>query len=63
VPLVNVRGREAGLRAAELASEIEWAKARLVLPDGYQKAVTLAARTPPRPAAEVEELLSKSDAA
>ena len=46
VPLVNVRGREAGLRAAELASEIEWAKARLVRPDGYEKAVTLAARTP-----------------
>ena len=56
VPLVNVRGREAGLRAAELASEIEWAKARLVRPDGYERAVTLAARTPPRPAAEVAEV-------
>ena len=56
VPLVNVRGREAGLRAAELASEIEWAKARLVRPDGYEKAVTLAARTPPRPAAEVADV-------
>jgi DNA helicase-2/ATP-dependent DNA helicase PcrA len=56
VPLVNVRGREAGLRAAELASEIEWAKARLVKPDGYEKAITLAARTPPRPAAEVADV-------
>ena len=56
VPLVNVRGREAGLRAAELASEIEWAKARLVRPDGYERAITLAARTPPRPAAEVAEV-------
>ena len=56
VPLVNVRGREAGLRAAELASEIEWAKARLVRPDGYERAVTLAARTPPRPAAEVADV-------
>ena len=56
VPLLNVHGREAGLRAAELASEIEWAKARLVRPDGYERAITLAARTPPRPAAEVAEV-------
>ena len=42
VPLLPVRGREAALAAAELASEIEWAKARLVKPDGYEAAVTLA---------------------
>jgi DNA helicase-2/ATP-dependent DNA helicase PcrA len=53
LPLVPARGREAGLIAADLASEIEWAKARLVRPDGYERAVALAARTPPRPAAEV----------
>jgi ATP-dependent DNA helicase UvrD/PcrA len=53
VPLLPVRGRDAGLLAAELASEIEWAKARLVRPDGYERAVAVAARTPPRPAAEV----------
>ena len=56
VPLVNVRGREAGLRAAELASEIEWAKARLVRPDGYEQAVTLAGAHSPAPAAEVAEI-------
>lgn len=56
VPLLPVRGREAGLLAAELASEIEWAKSRLVRPDGYEKAVAVAARTPPRPAAEVAAL-------
>ena len=53
VPLVPARGREAGLLAADFASEIEWAKARLVRPDGYERAVTVAARTPPRPAPEV----------
>ncbi len=49
--------RHAGARRRssprELACEIEWAKARLVRPDGYEDAVAAAARTPPRPAAEV----------
>jgi DNA helicase-2/ATP-dependent DNA helicase PcrA len=56
VPLVPARGREAGLLAAEIASEIEWAKARLVPPDGYERAVALAARTPPRPAPEISAI-------
>src|SRR3954453_1210632 len=51
--LVPERGREAALVAAELASEIEWAKARLVTPDHYEQAVTVAGRTPPRPASQV----------
>ena len=49
-------GRDGALAAAELASEIEWAKARLVKPDGYEAAVTLAGRTTPRPPAEVAEV-------
>ena len=53
MPLLDERGREAALVAAELASEIEWAKARLVQPDGYERAVAVAGRTPPRPAAQV----------
>ena len=53
MPLVGERGREAALVAAELASEIEWAKARLVSPDDYERAVAVAGRTPPRPAAQV----------
>jgi DNA helicase-2/ATP-dependent DNA helicase PcrA len=53
VPLVPARGREAGLLAADFAAEIEWAKARLVGPDGYERAVTVAGRTPPRPAGDV----------
>ena len=58
VPIVGGRGREAGLAAQELASEIEWAKARLVGPDAYERAVTLAARNPPRPAAEVARIFA-----
>ncbi|HEV2310218.1 MAG TPA: ATP-dependent DNA helicase UvrD2 [Acidimicrobiia bacterium] len=53
VPLVTARGAEARVVASELAGEIEWAKARLVPPDGYEAAVALAGRTPPRPAAQV----------
>ena len=36
VPIIARPGREAALLAAEIASEIEWAKARLVAPDGYE---------------------------
>jgi len=53
LPLVPMRGREGALLAAELASEIEWAKARMVKPDGYERAVTAAGRATPRPAPEV----------
>ena len=53
VPMLPVRGREAALLAAELASEIEWAKARLVKPDAYERAVVAAGRATPRPPAEV----------
>jgi ATP-dependent DNA helicase UvrD/PcrA len=51
--LLPNRGREGALAAAEIASEIEWAKARLVKPDGYETAVTLAGRGTPRPPADV----------
>ena len=53
VPLVAARGAEARVAASELAGEIEWAKARLVTPDGYEAAVSRAGRRPPRPAAQV----------
>ena len=53
VPLLPARGRDGALLAAELASEIEWAKARLVKPDGYERAVAAAGRATPRPPAEV----------
>ncbi len=56
VPLLPARGREGALLAAELASEIEWAKARIVKPDGYERAVAAAGRTTPRPPAEVADV-------
>jgi DNA helicase-2/ATP-dependent DNA helicase PcrA len=58
IPLVPGRGREATLLAAEVASEIEWAKARLVKPAGYEHAVAAAGRTPPRAAGEVAEIFA-----
>ncbi|HEV2992855.1 MAG TPA: ATP-dependent helicase, partial [Acidimicrobiia bacterium] len=59
VPLVTARGAEARVVASELAGEIEWAKARLVLPDGYEAAVSLAGRTPARPAAQVAAVYAR----
>jgi len=56
IPLLPTRGREAALAAAEIASEIEWAKARLVKPDGYEHAVAAAGRGTPRPPAEVASI-------
>ncbi|MGI9033141.1 MAG: ATP-dependent DNA helicase UvrD2 [Acidimicrobiales bacterium] len=51
-PLVD--GNEAA--PADLATEIEWAKARMVGPEGYEDAVAAAARRPPLPAAAVADL-------
>jgi DNA helicase-2/ATP-dependent DNA helicase PcrA len=52
-PWMPGRGAAATVAAAEVASEIEWAKARLVRPDGYEAAITAARRDPPRPAGQV----------
>lgn len=53
VQLTGAKGAEASVQASELATEIEWAKARLIRPAGYETAVSRARRTPPRPAGEV----------
>ena len=42
-----------------MAGEIEWAKARLVAPDGYEAAVTAAGRATPRPAGEIASLYDR----
>jgi DNA helicase-2/ATP-dependent DNA helicase PcrA len=47
------RGREKALQASELASEIEWAKARLILPQQFAETANAMGRRTPRPAAEV----------
>jgi DNA helicase-2/ATP-dependent DNA helicase PcrA len=59
LPLVGGRGPQAALDAAELAGEIEWAKARLVRPDGYPDAVARARREPPREAGIVAEIYGR----
>ena len=49
VPLVGGRGAQASVAASEIATEIEWAKARRVSADRYVAAVERAERTTPRP--------------
>ncbi|MBN2622393.1 MAG: ATP-dependent DNA helicase UvrD2 [Acidimicrobiales bacterium] len=44
------------LSVAQLAGEIEWAKARLVGPDGYAEAASGARRRTPAPAARIADL-------
>ncbi len=58
-PWMPGKGAAATVAAAEIASEIEWAKARLVPPDGYEAAVRATHRDPPRPAAEVASLYAR----
>jgi DNA helicase II / ATP-dependent DNA helicase PcrA len=59
IPMLPGRGAERGLLAAEVAAEIEWAKARLIGADGYQAAAEAARRNPPRPPAEVAVLFER----
>ncbi|HZU73612.1 MAG TPA: ATP-dependent DNA helicase UvrD2, partial [Acidimicrobiales bacterium] len=56
--LAGLMPRRAGaeLQPADLASEIEWAKARLVGPADYEAAASLAGRRPPLPAGAMAEL-------
>ncbi|MEX2433257.1 MAG: ATP-dependent DNA helicase UvrD2 [Acidimicrobiia bacterium] len=56
VPLVGGRGGAGGGAARDLAGEIEWAKARLVTPDGFVEAATRSGRDTPRPASEVADI-------
>ena len=59
VPMLPGRGGERALLAAEVAAEIEWAKARLIGADGYQVAAEAARRDPPRPPAEIAVLFER----
>lgn len=57
-PLMGTRGPAASVAVTDVASEIEWAKARMVGPDGYAAAAARAGRRPPRAAGEVSELFA-----
>ncbi len=50
------RGRNAPVTAADVAAEIEWARARLVRPSGYAEATEAVGRVPPLPAEHVAGL-------
>ncbi|HLJ07404.1 MAG TPA: ATP-dependent helicase, partial [Acidimicrobiia bacterium] len=52
-------GPAVGPEAAEVAGEIEWAKARLIVPAGYEEAVAAAGRATPRPAGEIASLYDR----
>ena len=49
--LVSLLPRRLDVPPADVAGEIEWAKARLVAPEGYEEAVAAAGRRPPLPTA------------
>lgn len=55
LPLVRESGAAAVVAAGELASEIEWAKARRVRPEDYVDAATRAGREPARPLPTIAE--------
>ena len=59
LPLVGGRGPAAIVATRELAGEIEWAKARLVAPDGYVPAAARAGRTTERSASEIADLYDR----
>jgi DNA helicase-2/ATP-dependent DNA helicase PcrA len=57
--LTGPGGGRGGMTVAQLAGEIEWAKARLVGPAGYVEAVASAKRRPPAPAERVADLYAR----
>jgi DNA helicase-2/ATP-dependent DNA helicase PcrA len=61
-PIVGGRGAASTVAVADVAAEIEWAKARLISPDGYAAAADAAGRRTPRGAGEVSRLYAGYEA-
>ncbi|HEX3622647.1 MAG TPA: ATP-dependent DNA helicase UvrD2 [Acidimicrobiales bacterium] len=59
LPLMPRRSTPSEPGPADVASEIEWAQARMVSPAGYEAAVIAAGRTPPLPAATIASLYER----
>jgi DNA helicase-2/ATP-dependent DNA helicase PcrA len=59
LPIIGGRGPEAMLAATEAASEIEWAKTRLLRPDAYPAAAADAGRTPSRGTAAIADVYDR----
>lgn len=51
--------RSVTVQPADVAGEIEWAKARIISPAEYEAAADLAGRTPPLPAGEIARLYGR----
>jgi DNA helicase-2/ATP-dependent DNA helicase PcrA len=61
-PILGMRGPSASIAVADIAAEIEWAKARLIGPDGYEHAAEAAGRRPPRAVGEVSRVYAAYEA-
>jgi DNA helicase-2/ATP-dependent DNA helicase PcrA len=57
-PLLPSR-RDAAVQPADVATEIEWAKARMIGPSGYADAAVAASRRPPLPPAAVADIFER----
>jgi DNA helicase-2/ATP-dependent DNA helicase PcrA len=53
------RGRNVTVQPFDIATEIEWAKARMVVPDHYEREAARAGRTPPLPAAVIASIFER----
>jgi len=58
-PMLRPTSGKSRLQAMDVASEIEWAKARMVAPDRYEAEVASARRTPPAPPAQIAALYER----
>jgi DNA helicase-2/ATP-dependent DNA helicase PcrA len=61
-PLMGGRGAASSVAISDVAGEIEWAKARLISPDGYEAAAAAAGRRTPRGAGEISALYVRYEA-
>lgn len=61
-PLLGGRGARLAEAVTEIASEIEWAKARAIVPEVYAASATAAGRPLPRPAGELAEIYARYEA-
>jgi DNA helicase-2/ATP-dependent DNA helicase PcrA len=61
-PLMGGRGAASTVAISDVATEIEWAKARRIPPAGYEAAAEAAGRRPPRGAGAVSKLYASYEA-
>jgi ATP-dependent DNA helicase UvrD/PcrA len=61
-PLMGGRGTVSPVAVADVAAEIEWAKARLISPAHYEAAADAAGRRSPRGAVELSKLYARYEA-